>query len=55
MLTPAMTAEELATQYPDLHFSKYEQAGTFFVVGDTIISVYLQPEYYSQQTAVAVK
>ncbi|HEY9803798.1 MAG TPA: hypothetical protein V6D25_25875 [Leptolyngbyaceae cyanobacterium] len=55
MVTPAMTAEELATQYPDLEFSKYEQAGTFFVVGDSIISVYPQLEYYSQQTAVTVQ
>lgn len=55
MVTPAMTAEELASQYPNLQFSKYEQAGTFFVVGDSIISVYSQPEYYSQQVAVAVQ
>jgi hypothetical protein len=50
---PAMTAEELAAQYPDLQFSKNEQSGTFFVVGDSLISVYPQLEYYSQEVAVA--
>lgn len=43
----AQTAEELAIKYPDLQFSKHEQKGIFFEVGDTIISVYPQKEYYS--------
>ncbi|WP_256871816.1 hypothetical protein [Nostoc sp. TCL26-01] len=50
---PAMMAEELAAQYPNLQFSKHEQSGTFFVVGNSLISVYPQLEYYSKQVAVA--
>jgi hypothetical protein len=55
MATPAMTAEELAAKCPNLQFSKYEQEGTFFVVGDSIISVYAQTEYYSKKVAVGVE
>jgi hypothetical protein len=44
-----MTAEELAAQYPDLQFSKYEQEGTFFVVGNSIIGIYSQIEYSSNK------
>jgi len=44
-----ITAEELATQYPDLQFSKYEQEGTFFVVGNSIIGIYSQIEYSSKK------
>ena len=46
----AMTADELAAKYPHLQFSKHEQAGTFFEVGNTIISVYPQTEYYSKNS-----
>ena len=46
----AMTADELAAKYPHLQFSKHEQAGTFFEVGNTIISVYPQTEYYSKKS-----
>ncbi len=45
----AISADELAIKYPHLQFSKHEQAGTFFEVGNTIISVYPQAEYYSQK------
>ncbi|BAZ47901.1 hypothetical protein NIES4103_05060 [Nostoc sp. NIES-4103] len=55
MATPAMTAEELAVKYPNLQFSKDEQQGTFFEVGDSIISVYAQTEYYSKILAVSVE
>ncbi|WP_224409299.1 hypothetical protein [Oscillatoria salina] len=44
----AYTAEELSFQYPDLSFSKHEREGMFFVVGETIISVYPEKEYYSR-------
>lgn len=43
----AQTADAIAAKYGDLQFSKDEQAGVFFEVGDTIISVYAKNEYYS--------
>lgn len=49
----AMTADELGSKYADLQFSKSEQEGTFFVFGDTVISVYAQTEYFSK-TLVSV-
>jgi Mg-chelatase subunit ChlD len=48
METKALTAEELSAKYPDLALSKDEQEGTFFEVGDTIISVYAKNEYFSR-------
>lgn len=50
MNTQAMTADEISSKYPDLQFSKSEQEGTFFVVGDTVISVYAENEYYSKKS-----
>ncbi|AFY31164.1 vWA domain-containing protein [Calothrix sp. PCC 7507] len=55
MSATAMTAEELAAQYPNLQFSKDEQEGTFFIVGDSIISVYAKNEYYTKKVAVGVE
>ncbi|HLO87919.1 MAG TPA: vWA domain-containing protein [Nostocaceae cyanobacterium] len=55
MTAKAMTADEIATQYPHLQFSKHEQEGTFFVIGDSIISVYAQIEYYTKKVAVGVE
>lgn len=49
MSDQAMTADEIGSKYPNLQFSKSEQEGTFFVVGDTVISVYAQNEYYSKK------
>ncbi|MFQ4144379.1 hypothetical protein [Chlorogloeopsis sp. ULAP02] len=46
----AMTAEELAIEYPHLQFSKSEQQGRFFTVGNSIISVYNKTEYYTPGT-----
>jgi hypothetical protein len=40
MNAKAITAEELAATYPDLQLSKHEHKGRFFVVGDSIISIY---------------
>ncbi|MGJ5672540.1 MAG: hypothetical protein ACR9NN_02790 [Nostochopsis sp.] len=54
MKAKAITAEELATIYPCLQFSKYEKEGRFFLIGDSIVSVYATKEYYSKQTAVTV-
>ncbi len=51
----AITAEELATTYPCLQFSKDEKEGRFFLIGDSIISVYATKEYYSKQTAITVE
>ncbi|WP_392533849.1 hypothetical protein [Nostoc sp. C117] len=51
MQAKAMTAEEAATKYPNLQFSKNEQQGTFFAVGDSIISIYTKTEYYSKKVA----
>lgn len=55
MSAKAMTAEELAVKYPNLQFSAYEQEGTFFQVGESIISVYAQTEYYSKKITVGVE
>ncbi|MFM7405477.1 MAG: hypothetical protein ACKO3K_02095 [Cuspidothrix sp.] len=46
----AINADELAIKYPHLQFSKHEQAGTFFELGNTIISVYPQAEYHSEKS-----
>jgi hypothetical protein len=46
--TKAETAAELHARYPDLHLSADEQEGTFFEVGDTLISVYAVNEYFSR-------
>ncbi|WP_375496233.1 hypothetical protein [uncultured Nostoc sp.] len=50
----AMTADEAAAKYPNLQFSKDEQEGTFFAVGDSIISIYAKTEYYSKLISVGV-
>ncbi|MDZ8187931.1 MAG: hypothetical protein RMX96_24160 [Nostoc sp. ChiSLP02] len=46
-----MTVQEVAAKYPNLQFSKNEQQGTFFAVGDSIISIYAKTEYYSKKVA----
>ncbi|TFI51753.1 hypothetical protein BLD44_024600 [Mastigocladus laminosus UU774] len=55
MKAKAITAAELATQYPCLQFSKDEKEGRFFLIGDSIVSVYATREYYSKQAAVTVE
>jgi hypothetical protein len=47
-----MTAEEAAAKYQNLQFSKDEQQGTFFAVGNSIISIYTKTEYYSKKVAI---
>jgi Mg-chelatase subunit ChlD len=47
MDTLAQTANAIGAKYGNLQFSKDEQEGAFFEVGDTIISVYAKNEYYS--------
>ncbi|WP_439631538.1 VWA domain-containing protein [Gemmata sp.] len=44
----AQSADALAGKYPDLAFSKDEKEGTFFEVGDTVLSVYAKTEYFSR-------
>ncbi|MBY0459823.1 MAG: VWA domain-containing protein, partial [Gemmataceae bacterium] len=44
----AQSADVLAGKYPDLAFSKDEKEGTFFEIGDTILSVYAKTEYFSR-------
>ncbi|PLZ09568.1 hypothetical protein [Fischerella thermalis] len=53
--TKAMTVEELTQKYPHLQFSKDEQEGTFFIIGDSIISVYATRECYSKKDSVAIE
>ncbi|MEA5565161.1 hypothetical protein [Anabaena sp. UHCC 0399] len=52
---PAMTATEIVRKYPDLQVSKYEQEGHFFVVSDSIISIYAQPSCYSTRTIISAQ
>ncbi|MEH2442532.1 hypothetical protein [Nostoc sp.] len=47
-----MTAEEATAKYPNLQFSKNEQDGSFFAVGDSIISIYAKTEYYSKNVPI---
>ncbi|MBN3950649.1 MAG: hypothetical protein HWQ38_30955 [Nostoc sp. NMS7] len=54
MEAKAMTAEEAAAKYPDLQFYKDEQEGTFFAIGDSMISIYAKTEYYSKLTSVCI-
>jgi Mg-chelatase subunit ChlD len=44
----AETAAELRDRHPNLHLTAAEREGTFFEVGDTILSVYAVSEYYSR-------
>ncbi len=43
----AQSADELEAKYPDLAFSKDEKEGTFFEIGNTILSVYAKNEYFT--------
>ncbi|BDI18258.1 hypothetical protein ANSO36C_40600 [Nostoc cf. commune SO-36] len=52
METKPMSAEEVAAKYPSLQFSKDEQEGTFFAVGNSIISIYAKTEYYSKKVSI---
>ncbi|MGB7444758.1 MAG: hypothetical protein WA919_27130 [Coleofasciculaceae cyanobacterium] len=48
----AETAEEIGSRYSDLQFSKHEREGIFFAVGESIISVYPDKQYYSTKALV---
>jgi len=47
MKAKAITFDQLAVKYPNLQFSRNEQEGMFFEVGESIISVYAKSEYYT--------
>jgi hypothetical protein len=44
----ALSAEQLQAKYAELALSKDEKEGTFFELGDTILSVYAKTEYFSR-------
>jgi hypothetical protein len=45
---PAQTADQIEAKHPDLVISKDERDGLFFEIGDTILTVYTQNEYFSR-------
>ena len=45
----AQTADQLSAKYPDLALSKAENEGTFFEVGNTILTVYAETEDFSTE------
>ncbi len=44
----ALTADQVTAKYPELALSKDEKEGTFFEIGDTILTVYAKTEYFSR-------
>jgi hypothetical protein len=44
----ALTDEQLMAKYPDLKLSKDEREGTFFEIGDAIVSVYAKTAHFSR-------
>jgi hypothetical protein len=46
--TKALSAEQLTQKFPDLTLSKDEQEGTFFEIGDAILTVYAKSEDFSR-------
>lgn len=44
----AMSADQISAKFPDLALSKDEKEGTFFEVGDAIVTVYAKTEYFSR-------
>lgn len=45
--TKALTAEQLTALYPNVKLSKDEKEGVFYVVGDSILTVYTKAEIFS--------
>jgi Mg-chelatase subunit ChlD len=45
----AQTADQISNKYPDLALSKDEREGTFFEIGDTILTVYAKTEDFSRE------
>ncbi len=49
MKAKAVTFDQLAVKHPNLQFSRDEQQGMFFEVGESIISVYAKVEHYTNK------
>jgi hypothetical protein len=47
----AQTADQIGNKYPDLALSKDEKEGTFFEIGDTLLTVYAKTEDFSRDPA----
>ncbi|MCU0705784.1 MAG: VWA domain-containing protein [Fimbriiglobus sp.] len=47
----AQTADQISNKYPDLTLSKDEREGTFFEIGDVLLTVYATTEDFSRETA----
>jgi molybdopterin biosynthesis enzyme MoaB len=45
----AQTADQISAKYPDLALSKDEREGTFFEIGDTLLTVYAKTEDFSRE------
>jgi hypothetical protein len=45
----AQTADQISNTYPDLALSKDEREGTFFEIGDTLLTVYAKTEDFSRE------
>lgn len=43
----AMTAEQVKQKYPKLKIGSSEAEGTFYEVGDTVLCIYVEAEYFS--------
>lgn len=46
---PAQTADQISAKYPDLALSKDEREGTFFEIGDTLLTVYAKTEDFTRE------
>jgi von Willebrand factor type A domain len=55
MATKAMTVKEISQICPHLQFSSSEEEGTFFIVNDSIITIFAKTEYYSKKIPVDVE
>jgi hypothetical protein len=45
----AQTADQISNKYPDLALSKDEREGTFFEIGDVLLTVYAKTEDFSRE------
>ncbi len=47
----AQTADQISNKYPELALSKDEREGTFFEIGDVLLTVYAKTEDFSREPA----
>ena len=52
MATQALPADALAERHPSLKLGKAEMEGTFFQIGDTILSVFVKGEYFTTDAGI---